>query len=275
MKFSVLIAHYNNSNYFKQCYESLKAQTVQDFEIILVDDCSTDNSLIDIQKLTHGDKRIKIFKNLQNKGVGYTKRKCVEYATGQICGFVDPDDALTSSAIEDMLNSHENKNIVAVYSQFYLCNELLEIQKIYPHSKKIRNNNPLFVNIDFEVAHFFSFKKEFYLKTEGINKDYKIAEDIDFYLKLYDVGRFLYLKKPLYLYRIHGLGLSHDNTKNEIKNHYWHQVIYNAFARRGIHTIYNKKINEIENLPLFIKKKNQPFLNKIFKKLISLSGKKG
>ena len=42
---SILIAHYNNYNYFKQCYESLKKQTYQNFEIVIVDDCSTDDSL--------------------------------------------------------------------------------------------------------------------------------------------------------------------------------------------------------------------------------------
>ena len=63
MKFSVLIAHYNNYGYFKQCYVSLKNQTYQNFEIILVDDCSKDGSFEKIIELTKNDDRIKTYKN--------------------------------------------------------------------------------------------------------------------------------------------------------------------------------------------------------------------
>ena len=74
MNFSVLIAHYNNFLYFKKCYESLNQQTFKDFEIIIVDDCSTDNSLNEIITLTKGDERVKIYSNPQNMGVGFTKK---------------------------------------------------------------------------------------------------------------------------------------------------------------------------------------------------------
>ena len=74
MLFSVLIAHYNNFEYFKQCSESLKNQTYKNFEIILVDDCSTDGSFEKIIELTKNDDKIKTYKNEENKGVGYTKK---------------------------------------------------------------------------------------------------------------------------------------------------------------------------------------------------------
>ena len=160
MKFSVLIAHYNNAEYFMQCYESLKKQTFQDFEIIVVDDCSTDGSFETIQEQCQNYSRIKFFQNPENKGVGFTKRRCVEEASGEICGFVDPDDALTEDAIEISVKAHDNK-CVAAYSQLYFCDENLNVQKVFKNTKKIKNNNPLFFNIQFEVAHFFSFTKVF------------------------------------------------------------------------------------------------------------------
>ena len=174
MLFSILIAHYNNYNYFKQCYESLKKQTFQDFEIIVVDDCSTDDSFEKIQNYCNGDSRVKFFQNSENKGVGFTKKRCVEEASGEICGFVDPDDALTEDAIEFSVKAHNN-DCIATYSQFYLCDENLKIKKIFKKTTKVKNNNPLFFNIHFEVAHFFTFKKEAYLRTEGINPNYKVA----------------------------------------------------------------------------------------------------
>ena len=266
MKFSVLIAHYNNAEYFMQCYESLKKQTFQDFEIIVVDDCSTDDSFEKIQNYCNGDSRVKFFQNSENKGVGFTKKRCVEEASGEICGFVDPDDALTENAIEISVKAY-NENYIATYSQFYLCDENLNIQNIFKRTKKIKNNNPLFFNIQFEVAHFFTFKKEAYLRTEGINPNYKVAEDIDYILKLYEIGSFQFIKKPLYLYRIHKTGLSHDETKTYIKNETWHTVLLNAAKRRNISKLFGKKIDDIENLPKFIFQKENTLLKKIKRKL--------
>ena len=266
MKFSVLIAHYNNAEYFMQCYEGLKKQTYQDFEIIVVDDCSTDDSFEKIQNYCNGDSRVKFFQNSENKGVGFTKKRCVELASGEICGFVDPDDALTENAIEISVKAY-NENYIATYSQFYLCDENLNIQNIFKRTKKIKNNNPLFFNIHFEVAHFFTFKKEAYLRTEGINPNYKVAEDIDYILKLYEIGSFQFIKKPLYLYRIHKTGLSHDETKTYIKNETWHTVLLNAAKRRNISKLFGKKIDDIENLPKFIFQKENTLLKKIKRKL--------
>ena len=266
MKFSVLIAHYNNFEYFKQCYESLKEQTYQDFEIIVVDDCSTDDSFEKIQNYCNGDSRVKFFQNSENKGVGFTKKRCVEEASGEICGFVDPDDALTEDAIEFSVKAHNN-DCIATYSQFYLCDENLKIKKIFKKTTKVKNNNPLFFNIHFEVAHFFTFKKEAYLRTEGINPNYKVAEDIDYILKLYEIGSFQFIKKPLYLYRIHKTGLSHDETKTYIKNETWHTVLLNAAKRRNISKLFGKKIDDIENLPKFIFQKENTLLKKIKRKL--------
>lgn len=267
MKFSVLIAHYNNYQFFEQCYKSLKKQTYQNFEIVIVDDCSTDGSLEKIKKFSQEDHRIKLYKNEKNEGVGYTKKKCIELASGEICGFLDPDDALVSDAIEVVLDNYKKHSVIATYSQSYLCDANLNIQKIFPNSRKIKNNNPLFFNIHFEVSHFFTFKKDAYLKTEGINEKYKVVEDIDFYLKLYEIGGFQFIKKPLYLYRIHKTGLSHDETKTNIKNETWHTVLLNAAKRRNISKLFGEKIDDIENLPKFIFQKENTLIKKIKRKL--------
>ena len=267
MKFSVLIAHYNNAPFFKQCYESLRKQTYQNFEIILVDDCSTDNSLDEIEYFTKGDTRVKIFKNTENKGVGFTKKRCVEEATGEICGFVDPDDALTPGALERSIAEYHDKNTIATYSQCYVCDEKLNIKKIFPNTRKIKNNNKLFFNIHFEVAHFFSFKKATYLETEGINAELTSAVDQDLYLKLYEKGNFFFIAKPLYLYRIHEKGVSQEKSKKEKLNSNWDKVLRDTTKRRNTNLLYGKNISEIDSLQHFIVKKENTFLKKIIKKL--------
>lgn len=86
--FSVLIANYNNKQYLEECFISLQNQSYQKFEVIILDDQSTDDSISLIHKLVGDDNRFLIYVNDVNKGVGYTKNKLVSLANGEICGFV-------------------------------------------------------------------------------------------------------------------------------------------------------------------------------------------
>ncbi|MFP3541126.1 glycosyltransferase family 2 protein, partial [Pseudomonas sp. SIMBA_044] len=86
MIFSILIDNYNNGKFFKQCYDSIISQKYIDWEVIILDDCSTDNSLELINALIKNDCRFKLFENEINSGVGVTKSKLIELANGDICG---------------------------------------------------------------------------------------------------------------------------------------------------------------------------------------------
>ena len=265
-KFSVLIAHYNNFDYFTVCYESLVQQTFQDFEVIFVDDCSTDGSFEKIQTLLQNDNRVKIFRNEENKGVGFTKRKCVELANGEFCGFIDPDDAVTKTALEDSLKMFDSEKTIAVYSQFHLCDKNLNIKSLFPYSKQIKNGDSLFFNIFLEANHFFTFRKSAYNKTEGINAELTSAVDQDLYLKLYEQGDFKFLKKPLYLYRLHDKGVSQEKSKKTKLNQNWHRVIADALQRRKTTKLYDENVSDVENLPEYIYKKQNTFFAKVLRK---------
>lgn len=262
IKFSILVAHYNNYNYFTECYDSILKQTYQEYEIILVDDCSTDDSYEKIIELTKDNSKVKVFKNEENSGVGLTKKRCIDLASGEICGFVDPDDTLTENALQTIIENY-TENTIVVYSQFYECDAKLNPIKLFPHSRAIKNGNKLFFNVFFEATHFFTFKREAYHKTSGINDKLTSAVDQDLYLKLYEIGNFKFVKAPLYYYRIHEKGVSQESSKKEKLHKNWHQTILDSANRRNIDYLYGKKITDIENLPGFLKVKQ----NNIFKKI--------
>ena len=75
--FSVLIANHNDGKYLMEAVESVKAQTYTHWEIVIVDDGSTDNSNELFVELVE-DQRIRVFRNEENRGCGFTKRKCLE-----------------------------------------------------------------------------------------------------------------------------------------------------------------------------------------------------
>lgn len=265
-KFSVLIAHYNNYEYLLECLKSLNAQTFKDIEIIIVDDCSTDGSFDKIKVLLHNDSRVQLHQNDKNSGVGFTKRKCVELANGEFCGFVDPDDAVTSTAIEDAVKNYDDRT-VAVYSQFQMCDSDMKFEKIFPKSAPVKNGNSLFFNIFLEANHFFTFRKSAYDSTSGINPELTSAVDQDLYLKLYETGDFKFIQKPNYLYRLHEKGVSQDKSKKEKLSKNWHRVILDTCERRKISKLYGTNISSIESLPEFIFKKQNTLLSKILRKL--------
>ena len=268
MTFSVLIAHYNNWNYFQECYQSIKNQTYQDYEIVLVDDYSTDESYEKLLALSKEDFKLKLFRNSENKKVGFTKRRCVEEATGEICGFLDPDDFLAPNALAEAIKIYQNNNqCIATYSKIKLVDVSSKTIDDFKQTRKIKNRDKNFFNINFEIAHFFTFKKEFYLKTEGINAKLTSAVDQDLYLKLYELGDFCFINQAHYFYRLHDKGVSQDKTKKGKLGENWHQVIFDTCKRRNIKKIYGKDVFAISNLPQFLYQKENTFLNKIKRKL--------
>jgi len=201
--FSVLIANYNNGKYLEECLSSIMAQTCSNWEIVLVDDASTDDSK-NIYRKFAADKRIKIITNVKNKGCGYTKRKCVEIAQGDICGFVDADDAIVEDALELLIRYHgENPDVSIVYSTHYICDENLKPQKVADYVGKIPCGVKSWSIARPVISHFASFKRSKYLATKGISPIYHKAVDKDLYYKLEYTGPVLFINKPLYYYRHH------------------------------------------------------------------------
>ncbi|MCT2562636.1 glycosyltransferase family 2 protein [Chryseobacterium herbae] len=243
IKFSILIAHYNNGKYFRDCYNSLISQTYGNWEVIIVDDASTDDSVERIEGIIQNDSRFRIYRNAINQGCGYTKRECMKYAEGEICAYVDPDDALYPDALEKTAEEFAKTDITATYSQMMLCDENLNQEKIFASTKQIYNSR-YFFNCPTQFAHFFTFKKETYMKTSGINPLLKSAVDQDLYLKILEHGSIKYIKEPLYLYRLHSNGISQQSFKQGAKESFA-KVIHDTMKRRGISKINNKIVPDV------------------------------
>lgn len=244
MKFSVLVAHYNNAAYFEKCLESLQRQTYQNWEAVILDDASAPDQKQKVQDLIAGDSRFIFFKNEKNSGVGVTKSKLIELATGDICGFVDPDDAILPTAIERAVAVfRKDSKVVLAYSQFIACDQHLKPVKKFTSAKQVQNGDPYFFNFPIQIAHFVTFRKSVYEQTEKMNSALRIAEDQDLYLKLYEKGKMKFINEANYLYRNHSGGISQKDHKKK-SYEYWGEVIYNAMKRRGLHSIHGKKIAE-------------------------------
>ncbi|MBP5369861.1 MAG: glycosyltransferase [Bacteroidales bacterium] len=231
--FSVLIANYNNGIYLEEALQSVLAQTYTNWEIILVDDASTDNSK-EIYKKYSSDTRIHIYYNDKNYGCGYTKRRCVELAKGEICGFLDPDDALVTTAIEELSKVLINNqpDVSFVYSDMFIVNKNMEIMNMSSYQKEIQDGHSYLQSTPGSISHFEAFTKKAYNKTSGIDPTIKQAVDTDLYLKLEEVGKFIFVKKKLYYYRI---GTGNNISSDYGKGFSWNFIVmYEACKRRNL-----------------------------------------
>jgi glycosyltransferase involved in cell wall biosynthesis len=233
--FSVLMANYNNGKYLMDAIESVRQQTYTNWEIILVDDCSTDNSH-ELYKELKRDERIHIFLNEQNKGCGYTKRRCAELANGEICGFLDPDDALMENALEVMIGQFKQyDNLSLVYSQSYFVDENLHVIADSAWQKEIPNGLSFMEYGQCAIFHFVAFNKLMYSRTEGIRIDAKRAVDYSLYYLMEEVGLIRFVPAHLYLYRNNtGANIS-IGKKNALRAKLWELLLMeDACVRRKL-----------------------------------------
>ena len=98
MKISVIIPAYNSSKFIKRVVTSVLLQTYENFELVIVDDCSTDNTVELVESFA--DKRIKIVKHQHNTGAGVARQSGLKAATGEFIMFIDSDDYVKDDFLE-------------------------------------------------------------------------------------------------------------------------------------------------------------------------------
>jgi glycosyltransferase involved in cell wall biosynthesis len=221
-------------------------QTYSNFEVIIVDDASTDDSIKKIKNKISNDRRWKLFENPSNNGCGYTKNRCAALATGEILGFLDPDDTLEPDALQIMIDAHKKHPKVAIVtSKFYFVDAKLKIQGVSKAGEKLPEGHSYLTYGKGAFTHFATFKKNYYNLTEGINVNFKRAVDQDLYYKLEEIGEHHFIDKALYNYRINNNSISAN--ENVFKALYWHM--------KAMFAAYNRRKNKPSTLPNITKKK--------------------
>ena len=97
---SVIVPCYNAEAYLERCVNSILKQTMPDFELLLIDDCSTDQTYSLMEKLAERDRRIRLFRTTENSGPGPTRNVGLDAARGEYVMFVDNDDEISRDCLE-------------------------------------------------------------------------------------------------------------------------------------------------------------------------------
>ena len=196
--FSIVMANYNNGRYIGRAIESVLAQTFQAWELIVVDDCSTDDSVEVIGRYLQ-DRRIRLIRHYINRGCTASFKTGIARVRFEVFGILDSDDALTPQAVERMYEQHLRRpDCGLIYSQFVFCHPDLTPRAMGFCARIAPGRS----NLDAPSAsHFKTFKTRDYLKTEGYDERILYAEDVDLVYKMEEVAGLDFVDKPLYLHR--------------------------------------------------------------------------
>lgn len=120
---SIITPSFNCANFIRETIESILTQTYQNWELLITDDCSTDNSCNIIQEYCKKDSRIKLFKLTQNFGAGTARNNSTKEANGRFIAFCDSDDQWYPDKLERQLQFMVSKDIAMSYTSYLTCQE--------------------------------------------------------------------------------------------------------------------------------------------------------
>jgi glycosyltransferase involved in cell wall biosynthesis len=228
-KFSIVMSNYNKAKFIGRAIESVLAQTFVDWEIIIVDDCSTDNS-VDVINRYLNDSRIRLLRHPVNMGCTAALKTAIAAVGSEFFGVLDSDDCLTPQAVEIMYHHHVNSpDCGLIYSQFAYCDENLTPRSLGFSAQIPPGQTALDLNA---VSHFKTFKLSDYLKTSGYDENILYAEDMDIIYKMEEIAGLKFVDKCLYLYRELPNSICHSKSKINVAIMSRVKARINALKRR-------------------------------------------
>ena len=204
---SIIVPVYNIIEYLPRCVESLRKQTYDKIEILLVDDGSTDGTSALCDALAAEDVRIRVF-HKQNGGSSSARNLGIQEATGEYLGFVDSDDYVTNDYIDTLVREVDTAQLVC--AEYFLVNENREEchkSELSSTDKKIMSANEAINMLQKQDAFQGYLWNKIFLRDIIINENIwfdsriKIWEDMLFCLKyLMKIETVCYVGKPIYYY---------------------------------------------------------------------------
>tara|TARA_B110000008_G_C16963418_1_gene561074 strand:- start:582 stop:1988 length:1407 start_codon:yes stop_codon:yes gene_type:complete len=206
---TVYVTNFNYANYIKQSIESVLAQTYKNFELIIIDDGSTDNSREIINRYIEETNIRVIFQ--ENKGLIASNNIAVRAAQGKYVMRLDADDYLDSNALLVLVNAIEKSDDIAlIFPDYYYVNAIGEVT-----GQERRHNFQANVTLLDQPAHGACtlIRRNSLLEVGGYSPEFTCQDGWDLWLKLtenYSVGN---VNLPLFYYRKHDTNLTNDTDR--------------------------------------------------------------
>src|SRR3989344_5076978 len=248
---SIIILTYNRAGFISEAIKSALEQSFSDWELIIIDDASQDDTREIVEEYIVRDSRIKYFRNDGHLRISKSRNKALGSARGEYVAVLDSDDVWSDR--DKLKKQYEflerNKDYVLVGGGVIVIDEFGKETRRYfnRESDEDIRGKILFQN---QFAHSgVMFRREAALKAGGYDENLNIGEDYDLWLRIGVLGKMANIKEYLLKYRVHGSNITLkriEALKNNIaiikkyKNRY--PNYYMAYARRALRSLIYRLI---------------------------------
>ncbi len=230
IKISVVIPYYNREQTIVRCVDSVKAQTFQAYEIIIADDCSTDNA----EKLVSGlDEKVKYFRLNENRGAQAARNLGIKSATGNWIAFLDSDDEWLPDKLEEQVNALARYD----YNPYTLIHtgglQVFDEKTILMPINNISGNNAykLLLKGSSPVFPTLLVSKQALVDIGYLDENVPSYQEWDTAIQLAKICRFVFINKPLFMYHMHHMETISKDKAREICGY---QYIIDKFEKEII-----------------------------------------
>ena len=239
---SVLMSVYNGQEYLAEAMDSILTQTFGDFEFIIIDDGSTDESIAMVQDYAKRDSRI-VFKARENKGLPATLNEAARMARGEYLARMDPDDvAMPDRFAKQIAFMREHPDVACVGSRVILIDPYGVPYNHTDHPLTHEEiDRDLLAGSGWSIVHPAAFMRKSMLEKAGwYNESYRTSQDFELWLRMAEIGKLANVPDHLLKYRQH-LG-SANFAKAEQQKKFKVKVLTEAYARRGMPALDETKL---------------------------------
>ena len=213
---SIIMPNYNSAKFIKDTIDSVVAQTYQNWELLFVDDCSTDKSLEIVRSFE--DERIRIFQNDINSGAAVSRNYALREARGKWIAFLDSDDLWENKKLEKQLEYMVSNNYDFTYTRYVQIDD-----ESNPMGREITGPQKIGRHKMFQYDYIGCLTVIYNAEKTGviqIEPSLKNRNDYAIWLKVCKFCECHLLDERLARYRIRKKSLSHSGIKNKIKGQY-------------------------------------------------------
>jgi glycosyltransferase involved in cell wall biosynthesis len=225
---SIVLPVFNAQNFIKQSMLSIVSQEYDNWELIVVDDCSTDNSFLIAESLSFTDNRITVVKNRLNSGPAISRNYGASLAKGEYLAFIDADDIWLPNKLTVQIPVMLHDGCDLSYTGSF--NKYLSLKPI-----KLTRRSSAHIRSNFDFLTYNKIALSTVVLKKSIFDSYKFIncrhEDFELWLRLYFNGfKFKYIDNPLMIYSIHPSSLN----SSKIRSLSWVWLLYRNHMHFGI-----------------------------------------
>lgn len=202
---SIICPLFNSEQYIDQMIQSVLGQSYGQWELIIVDDCSTDSSIEQVTKFLSADKRIKLIQLESNSGAAVARNRAIEMAKGRYIAFLDSDDLWLPNKLEKQIAFMQQNQVAFSYSAYQQIDEQGNVLKVMTVPERVSYSDILKSNSIGCLTAIYD--TEYFGKVDMplIRK----RQDLGLWLKLLELTPYAYgLQENLAQYRVHSNSIS-------------------------------------------------------------------